>query len=313
MSGYQNLGLNVAGLRSEFFEAYRAKRTIWQDLCTTIKSNKDQENHKWLGSAPLMRPWGTGRLARGIRSESYDVPNMKYESTIEVDRDEVADDQTGQISIRVKELGSNAAQHKDSELAGLINNGHSAGYVSYDGKTFFATDHESGASGAQSNDLTFDISAVLPNEPNTPTAPSPRTMQEAVAQAIAAMSLLKDDVGEPQEIDPAGVIVVTHPSLKYAAQVGLGASVIGNTSNISQGIQRVEAFSRLTSAARFFVFKTDGHIRPFMFQDREPVEFGSLEKDSEPGFMREKYIYGVRARYRLMFAEWRYAMAVTLV
>ncbi|NOT01323.1 MAG: hypothetical protein HOP29_11925 [Phycisphaerales bacterium] len=36
-----------------------------------------------------------------------------------------------------------------------------------------------------------------------------------------------------------------------------------------------------------------------IFQDREPVEFTSLTESREEGFTREKFLYGVRARYRL--------------
>ncbi|HQE27629.1 MAG TPA: Mu-like prophage major head subunit gpT family protein, partial [Phycisphaerae bacterium] len=54
--------------------------------------------------------------------------------------------------------------------------------------------------------------------------------------------------------------------------------------------------------------KTDGVVRPFIFQDREPVEFGALTENSEEGFKREKLLFGVRARYRLTYGYWQFAI-----
>ena len=49
-------------------------------------------------------------------------------------------------------------------------------------------------------------------------------------------------------------------------------------------------------------------VRPFIFQDRERVEFTSLTEDSDEGFRREKFLYGVRARYRLAYGYWQFAV-----
>ena len=133
-----NTGLNVAGLKSEFFAQFDATATHFQELATRIDSNKDKETYKFLGQTPILREWGTGRLAKGLLTESYDVENLKYEATIEVDRDEISDDQTGQIRIRTREMAAHAATHKDWLIAQLLVNGGSAGFNAYDGKTFFA-------------------------------------------------------------------------------------------------------------------------------------------------------------------------------
>jgi len=71
----------------------------------------------------------------------------------------------------------------------------------------------------------------------------------------------------------------------------------------------VIALPRLASVTTWYLLKADGVIRPFIFQDREPVEFTALENQSDEGFRREKYLYGVRARYRLTYAMWQYAVS----
>jgi len=295
-----NTGLLTKGLRSEFFERFENTRTYYPQLSTRIPSTSDSETYKWLGTVPRMREWGTGRLARGLRTESYSVENLKYESTIEVDRDEIADDQTGQIRIRVGELAQRAATHKDYLIAQLLINGATAGHLSYDGVTFFSSAHVSGGSGAQSNDLTYD--AALADDPTT------EEFKSAFKQAIARMLTFKDDQGEPLSLGMSGLVCVVPPTMLFTAMEALNASVINQTTNVLEGAARVVALPWLSTAAEWYLLKTDGIVRPFIFQDREPLEFGSLTEESEEGFKREKLLFGVRARYRMTYGYWQFAL-----
>jgi phage major head subunit gpT-like protein len=296
-----NTGLLTKGLRSEFFDRFNAAKTHYQDLSTRIPSTSDAETYKWLGTVPKMREWGTGRLAKGLRTESYSVENLKYESTIEVDRDEIADDQTGQIRIRVGELAQRAATHKDYLVAQLLINGATSGYTSYDGATFFSSAHASGASGSQSNDLTF-AAAGSTNEPTTD------EFKGALKQAIASVLAYKDDQGEPLPQSLGGLICVVPPTMLFTAMEAVNATVINQTSNVLEGAARVIALPWLSTVTTWYLLKTDGVVRPFIFQDREPVEFGSLTETSEEGFKREKLLFGVRARYRMTYGYWQYAV-----
>jgi phage major head subunit gpT-like protein len=296
-----NTGLLTKGLRSEFFNRFRAVTTHYQDLATRVPSTTESETYRWLGTVPRMREWGSGRLARGLRVESYSVDNLKYESTIEVDRDEIADDQTGQIRIRVGELAQRAATHKDYLLAQLLISGATAGYTSYDGVTFFNSSHVSGGSGTQSNDLTY-AAAATDNQPVTD------EFKGAFRQAIGALLGFKDDQGEPLAMNSSGLVCVVPPTMLYVALEALNATLINQTSNVLQGAARVIALPWLTTATTWYLLKTDGVVRPFIFQDREPVEFGALAENSEEGFKREKLLFGVRARYRIAYGYWQHAV-----
>lgn len=298
-----NTGLNDAALRGEFFERLNSTTTHFQDLATRIASTTAEEKYKFLGSVPPLREWGTGRLARGLITESYDVANLKYEATIEVDRDEIADDQLNQIKIRIGELAERAAQHKDAEIGRLLNNGHSAGFHSYDGVPFFAATHESGNSGTQSN--LVDADAV---DPDNPTSAETRV---ALGNGIARLMSLLDDYAEPMNTMADGLVAVVPPSMYIVALEAVNATLIGSTSNVLQGAARVLAFPRLTATDAFYLLKTNVAVRPFIFQDREPIEFNSLEQNSESGFRREVYEYGVRARYRMTYGYWQRALKVT--
>ena len=195
-----NTGLLTKGLRSEFFNRFETTPVHYTELATRLPSNSDSETYRWLGTVPKMREWGTGRLARGLRTESYSVENLKYEATLEVDRDEIADDQTGQIRLRIGELAQRAATHKDYLITQLLINGETAGYHGYDGVPFFSDTHSSGESGNQDNKLTYDAAA--------PDNPTEAEFKAALKQAIAALLAFKDDRGDPMALSATGLVCV---------------------------------------------------------------------------------------------------------
>lgn len=310
LGGFANIvvstGLLTKGLRSEYLNRLDATQTIYQDLCTILKSNASIENYRWLGTVPQVRPWGDGRLPKGLRSESYAITNQKYEASIEVDRDELSDDQTGQISIRIQELAIRAKTHPDYLLAQLLINGATAGFNSYDGVPFFNDAHVSGASGSQDNNLGYDAA--------TAAAATVAEFQAAISQAIAAIMGFKDDQGEPMNLGQSGFVIAVSPANYFNAVTAMSAAVINNTNNLIQvlGLGRVIQLPWLTDATKFYTLKTDGVVRPFVFQDREPLEFTALDSPgSEEGFKREKYLYGVRARYAMTYGYWQHAVLTT--
>ncbi len=300
-----NTGLLTKGLRSEFFNRFDAVTTYYQDLATRIESNSDRETYKWLGTIPQMREWGTGRKAQGMRTESYSVENLKYEATLEVDRDEIADDQTGQIRVRIAELADRAATHKDYQISQLLINGETAGFNSYDGVSFFNDAHVSGSSGNQDNKLT--ASATDPDNPTTD------EFKKGLAAAIAQLLAFKDDQGQPMSITATGLMCVVPTTMFFNALETVNSTLVQNTSNVLQGVARVIALPWLTDASKWYLLKTDGVIRPLIFQDREPIEFSALTEDSDEGFRREKFLFGVRARYRLTYGYWQYGVVTDFV
>jgi phage major head subunit gpT-like protein len=300
-----NTGLLTKGLRSEFFSRFDAATAHFADLATRIHSNSDSETYKWLGSLPRMREWGTGRIARGLGGESYSVENLKYEATLEVDRDEIADDKTGQIRIRIAEMAERAATHKDYLIAQLLINGETAGFESYDGVSFFNDAHVSGASGAQDNRLS--------SEATDPDNPATEEFKTGLKIAIAALLGFKDDQGEPMSLSATRLVCVVPTTMYLTALEAVNATMVNGTSNAVAGAARIIAFPWLTDASKWYLLKTDGVVRPFIFQDREPVEFTALTEESDEGFRREKFLYGVRARYRIAYGYWQHAVRMDFV
>ena len=260
------LGLDVKGLRGEFFERYEqahAENSWWQSLCTTIQSNSSVEHHKWLGHVPHMREWGKGRVAKGLRADSYNVANEKYEVTLEVDRDELADDQLGQIRVRTQELGQTAGEHKARLLSDLFINGSTSGYNSYDGVPFFDSSHSSGSSGNQSNEITFDISdTATAGETDDVDAPTPFQCGLALQKAISTMQLFVDDQGKKMNIPASGLVVMCPTIQQWSWMQALGMKAPqsytmagGIIDSVTKGMAGLIPNPYLTDTSKFYLLK----------------------------------------------------------
>lgn len=200
-------------------------------------------------------------------------------------------------------MADRAATHKDSEIGRLLINGASAGFLAYDGSLFFATDHASGKSGAQDNTL-----APSAANANAPTIAEFRT---ALGSGIARLLGFKDDQGEPMSMSADGLVAVVPPTMLITALEAINATIVASTTNVLQGAARVIGLPHLSATDTWYLLKTNQTVRPFIFQDRESVEFGALEEKSDEGFLREKFVYGVRARYRVTYGYWQYALKLT--
>lgn len=298
-------GLSQRGLNATFFPRFKDTPTLWRELCSLIKSDSAGETYKWLGQLPMPSEWKGKRRSQALRDFGMQLLNQHWESTLPVDRDELADDQTGQIALRVGEMAARFAQHPDKLLVELIEAGESA--LCYDGQYFFDTDHAEGTSGSQSNKLTYDVA--------TPAAPTAVEFEAAFWKVIEALVGFVDDHGEPWNMfttidQMAGLLVVVPKNMLQVAVKLLGANaapILSNDSNILAGRAKVVTNARLSWTTKFAVFKTDDVMRPLIFQDRQPVKT-DIKDDSEDKEIK----YMADGRYALGYGLWQKAVLVNL-
>lgn len=282
-----------AGLRAVFFDAYEAYRSDWERIATIVPSENDIEKYAWLGATPRMREFKDERIPAGLLEHDYSIKNKTWEASVAVDRAALEDDQYGQIRLRIQGLADEARRHQEELVFGLLRDGFNT--LCYDGQFFFDTDHSDGESGTQSNKGTSALSA------------------SSLQAAFTAMMKFKDDQGKPMGIIPDTLVV--SPDLKWTAMELLGSiyapdSEVGKTEtrkNVLKGALDLIVSPYLTDSNDWFLLCTKRVIKPVIFQSRIPIEFAALEANSENGFMRDRYVYGVRARYNVGFGLWQLA------
>lgn len=278
------------------------------DTSMLFESNQESETYKWLGMAPAMREWIGGRNAKGFRDNGITITNKTFEATMEVLVDEIRRDKTGQVMLRVAELAQRTNSHWAKLLTELIVAGESAGGECYDGQYFFDTDHSEGDSGTQDNDLTGAAA--------TGTQPTAAEAESAIMSCVQALLGFKDDQGEPMN-EGASKFRIMVPTV----YLGPFAQVMGNeyiAAGQSNLIKNIDGFSfsltvnpRLTSGAKFYVFRTDGQTKPLIRQEEEAVSVSAIAEGSELEFTENKHQYGVKAIRNVGYGYWQHACLYT--
>ena len=282
-----------AGLKTIFFDYFTGIVGDWGKIATVVPSGMDTETYAWLGAGPNMREFKAERIPAGLLEHDYSIKNKTWEASIAVDRAALEDDQYGQIKIRVQDLADAARRHQDSLVFGLLKDGFST--LCYDGQYFFDNDHAEGDSGTQSNIASSALSASV------------------LQTGITAMAKMKDDKGNIIGIVPDTLVVP--PDLEWTARELLESTYTPDTatdktdmrSNVLKGKLDLVMSPYLTDTNHWFLLCTKRPLKPVLFQDRMPVEFSALEGNSENGFMRDQYVYGVRARYNVGYGLWQLA------
>lgn len=274
-------------------------------------SNQESETYAWLGMSPTMREFIGGRQAKGFRENGITIKNKKFEATLEVLLDEIRRDKTGQVMLRVREMAARTNAHWAKLLSALIIAGESG--VCYDGQFFFDTDHAEGDSGAQSNDVTYDVA--------TPTAPTAAEFEAALMAGVQKFMGFLDDQGEPMNEEANRFLVMVPVPFLGAATAAIKNTVITDGSGArTNTLTNMDNFkfdiavnARLSWTTKFAMFRTDGQTKALIRQEEEGVTVSAVAEGSELEFNEEKHHYGVKAIRNVGYGYWQHALLTTLV
>jgi phage major head subunit gpT-like protein len=276
------------------------------DISMRVDSDQESETYAWLGMSPQMREWIGERKAKGLAEFSYEIKNKPYEATLEILREEIRRDKSGQVMLRVRELARRANSHWALLLSDLLENGEST--VCYDGQYFFDTDHSEGDSGTQDNDITTDISALPTEVHGSTTSPAEEEMALAILASIEQMMGFKDDQGEPLNEMETNFLVMVPTGLASAAWGATRnqnfASGAGNTIQAGDWNVRVAVNPRLSWTDKFATFATSGEVKPLIRQEEVPIEFDGEDLT----FRQRKWEYGVYSERNVGYGFWQKAV-----
>ncbi len=307
-------GLGSRAIIGEFFMALEQNLgQSWIPLLSNIfQSDQESEEYKWLGQVASMRKWVGGRQATKVREQGFIIKNQRFEATLEILKDELTRDKTGQVLIRIRELAQRTNAHWGKLLSTLILDG--AASLAYDGQFFFDTDHKEADEAAQSNKISVTVVA-----PATPTAGE---MEIAILKAVEQLLTLHDDRGEPINEDARQFLVMTGPqylapaaaALKNPIVIDGGGPRTNTLVNLGGYVFELAINSRLLSAStKVFVFRTDSETKGFIRQEEEGVEVDAQAEGSAIEFNERKHHYGVTASRNVGYGFWQRAVEVTIV
>ncbi len=127
-----------------FNEAFDLYKSTWPLIAMEAPSTGAVEDYIWLGDFPKMREWLGDRAIKDLSAFHYEIRNKDFESTVEVDRNNILDDKVGLYTPMFQGLGRAAAESPDELLYTLL----AAVFTTlcYDGQYMIDTDHPVGDS-----------------------------------------------------------------------------------------------------------------------------------------------------------------------
>ena len=278
-------GIYVA-FNTLFNKAFEEQKPLYQQIATVTPSTTDTETYAWLGDIPGMREWIGDREIQNLSGSDYAIKNKDFELTVGVPRNAVEDDKLGLYNPSIQMLGQSAAMHPDELVFALLKGGFAE--KCYDGKPFFATNHQIGKNNV-SNKGTLKLSMA------------------AYIAARAAMMSLVNGKGRALGLIPDTLVVP--PALEATARDILVADFINGTKNTMQGTATVLVAPQLAgSDTAWYLLCTKRPIKPLIFQQRKAAKFVPKTNETDDNvFFAKQYLYGVDYRGNAGYGFWQMA------
>ena len=262
-----------------------------------VPSGSSQNDYAWLSRFPRMRKWLGDKVIKSLAAFKYTIVNDDWETTVEVDRNDIEDDQIGIYAPMAQEAGFSSKQLPD-EIDADLKNGAFAG-TCYDGQYFYDTDHPV-AGASVSNKGTAALSAA-----------TTAAAAASYGAARTAIMSITDDEGRPLALIPD--VLEVPPALEATARLICESDKLTDQSpNPYKGTARVLVNPRLTSPTAWFLHVTNRPLKPFVFQQRKaPVFVSQTDMNADNVFMRKNYLFGAEARCAGGYGLWQMSYGST--
>ena len=145
---------SLAALNIAFNTAFNVRltgvETTYGRIAMTVNSTSRHQAYPKLSELGPMREWIGERYVERLETDGFVITNRKFEKTVAVPVDDVADDQYGIYTPIVSDMGQVAAELPDDLVWEHLEKGFTTTH--YDGQFFFDTDHP------VENDLGVEVS-----------------------------------------------------------------------------------------------------------------------------------------------------------
>lgn len=282
-------GLTV-GYSTAFNKSFDTIQPNYQKVATVVPSTTGEQDYKWLGQIPNMREWIGEREIQSLAAYDYSIKNKNFEQTIGVPRDDIEDDKYGVYSVLFSQMGEAAAMHPDELVFGAMMDGFAK--TCYDGKAFFAENHES-------------YGSTYSNKGNE------RLSRDSYKNARKSIMSIKGDKGKSLKLVPD--LLVVSPALEEEARLILEADQISGTTNVLKGTAKLHVEPMLAEHENYwFLLCTNRFLKPFIYQIRKKPKFVSFTKETDENvFMLGEFLYGVDGRSNAGYGFWQMAYGST--
>ena len=309
--------LSERGIMAMFFQVLETPTDqSWiERVSRYVESDQEIEVYRDLGQVPRMKVFQGSKDVEQLKKYELEIRNEEFDVTIGIPTRDIRRDKTGLIEERVNDLYDASITHWTDLGSGLIVNGHLADC--YDGKKYFAANHQSGKSPVQSNLLTYtdysELSIVLK------TNPTALEFANALMKVIQHFFTLKDDQNQPANERAKEFVVQVPINMMAAAQAAVSAAFYavpggGQVDNLFKNAKfkvEIEPNARLTFDDSFVVMRSDSRAKALIRQEEIEPEPKILGAGSDHEFKNKEWLFSVESTRGIGYGAWHQAIKAT--
>ena len=289
------------GLSTTFNNGLKAADKEYQRTCMVIPTTGRGMDYAWLSRFPKMHRWVGDKSIKALELQTYYVPNVNWEATIAVDRNDIEDDQLGIYSIQAQMMGESAGELYGTIADDLKNNAFAQ--TGMDGNVFYGTHTmitSDGNSISHTNLGTSPLSAVDASEAAASIGAGRIALMKMTDVEGSNLGLVPDILEVPPALEATARILATSPKL------------LDDSPNPYNGTVQVLVNPGISNDARWFLHVTSKPIKPFIIQSRTAPKFViQTAMDNEAVFNRREFKYGVEARCAGAYGFWQLSYGYT--
>jgi phage major head subunit gpT-like protein len=266
-----------------------------------VPSTGASNTYAWIDKFPKLRKWIGDKVVKQLSGHAYTIINDDFEATVEIDRNDIEDDNLGIYKPQTEMAGESSKQWADELVFTTLTNGFDE--KCYDGKTFYATNHEVGEGKNKK---------LVSNRLNVPL--SIDSLAAAKASYGAARTMLrsvKDEEGRPLNLKPS--LLIVPPALEDIANALMTNDRLEDGKpNPYKATAKVLVVGWLKTDTEWHLHDSTKPVKAIIFQPRKkPVFVQQTDTSSDSVFMRKKFKYGAEARGAAGYGLWQMAVGST--
>lgn len=292
--------INALGtsIKKVFDDAFQAAESVWDQVAMDVPSNSASNTYAWIEKFPKLRKWIGDKVVKQLKAHGYTIVNDDFEATVEIDRNDIEDDNLGIYKPQAQMAGESSKQWADELVFSALTKGFDE--LCYDGKTFYATNHEVGE--GKSKKLVSNLLNV-PLKIDTLAA-----AQASYGKARTMLRSIKDEEGRPLNLKPT--LLVVPPALEDIANALMTVDRLEDGKpNPYKGTAKVLVVGWLETDTEWHLLDTSKPVKPIIFQPRKkPIFVAQTDNSSDAVFMRKKFKFGAEARGAAGYGLWQMAV-----
>jgi phage major head subunit gpT-like protein len=277
-----NIRALMPGFRRDFERGRGMVPPWWNRMAEQVPSTTSQELQGFLAENLKMREWVGPRVLKSLYTHDFLVKNKPYELTVEVPLEDIEDDRLNIYGRKFEVIGKAGAEWPHQLLKTRLQ----ANPVGFDGKAFFASDHDLNPATAQSNDFNLPLT------------------DDNFDAVWTAMCSYTDEKGEPLGVMPNEIVVP--PQLKRTAkQILENERNAAGATNEQRGYAEIIVVPHLSSQPTRWYLQDTRMMMPWLFQLRKPVRLVMKDGPMDDNvFWDKSVVYGIDSRGEIAPGLW---------